>query len=124
MAHFDLDKMYCGAIKRGEMFLVQFDHEERLMVVVQDNVLNERLSTVLAIPIEPHHDSHPVFRNELLLKPSESSLSRPAVCIAHKLQPIDRRHVLAKTGELTPERLQELFEVLDINFGRFRDKDN
>jgi mRNA-degrading endonuclease toxin of MazEF toxin-antitoxin module len=119
---YDLDKMYCGAIKRGEVFLVQKDHEEKLVVVVQDNILNERLATVLAVPVEPRHEQHPVYRNELGLKPSETSLGRPAVCVIHQLQPVDRRHVIAKTGELTPERLQELYEIMDVNFGRFRDK--
>lgn len=119
---YDLDKMYCGAIKRGEVFLVQKEHEEKLVVVVQDNILNERLATILAVPLEPHAEHEPVYRNELLLKPSETSLGRPTVCLAHQIQSIDRRHVLAKTGELTPERLQELYTVIDVNFGRFRDK--
>lgn len=119
---FDLDKMYCGAIKRGEIFLVHSDDGEKLVVVVQDNVLNERLSTVLAIPIEPHVDHQTVFRNELALKAEETSLGRAAICKPRKISPIDRRYVLAKTGELTTERLQELYEVIDINFGRFRDK--
>lgn len=120
--HYDLDKMYCGAIKRGEIFLVQNEHEEKLVIVVQDNILNERLATVLAVPVEPHPEGHTVFKNELLLKPSETSLGRPAICSPHKIEVIDRRRVLAKTGELTPERRQELYEIIDVNFGRFRDK--
>ena len=124
MSHYDLDKMYCGATKRGEMFLISGDHEERLVVVVQDNILNERLSTVLAIPLEPHPEHHPLFKNELLLKPSETSLARPAVCLVHRMEAIDRRRVLAKTGELSPERLQELFQIIDVNMGRFRDKNH
>lgn len=122
MNHHDLDKFYCSAIKRGEVFLIETEHEESLVVVVQDNILNERLATVLAVPIVPHHEPGPVYKNELLLKPSETSLGSPAVCLAHKLYPVNRHYIRAKTGELEPERLQELFEKIDINFGRFRDK--
>lgn len=124
MHNFDLDKMYCAAIKRGEIFLVANHdlNEENLMIVVQDNVLNERLSTVLAIPVEPHHEAGAHFKNQLLLKPSETSLGVPAVCLPQKIEAVDRRRLLAKTGELAPDRLQDLFDILDINLGRFRDQ--
>lgn len=122
MTHYNLDKMYCGAVKRGEIVLVSTDHNEKLMVVVQDNVLNERLATVLAIPLEPHHDGHPIFKNELPLKPSETSLGAPAVCLPRQIEAVDRRRILAKTGELQAERLHELYQILDINLGRFRDR--
>ncbi|MDO8626422.1 MAG: type II toxin-antitoxin system PemK/MazF family toxin [Candidatus Magasanikbacteria bacterium] len=123
MHHFDLDRMYCAAIKRGEIFLVaNHDHsEENLMIIVQDNVLNERLSTVLAIPIAPHHEAGGHFKNQFLLKPSETSLGEPAVGLPQKIEAVDRRRLLAKTGELAPDRLRDLFDVLDINLGRFRD---
>lgn len=122
MAHYDLDKIYCAAVKRGEIFLMAADHQERLMVIVQDNILNERLSSVLAIPLEPHHNGRPIFKNELLLKPSETSLGAPAVCLPHQIEAVDRHRILAKTGELAPERLQELYQIFDVNLGRFRDK--
>ena len=117
----DLDSIYCGSIKRGDIFLISGE-ADKIAVVVQDNILNERLSTVLAVPVSQHKEGAPTFKNELLLKPSETSLKKWALCLPHKLCAVDRHRLRAKTGELHPDRLQELFDVMDINFGRFRDK--
>ncbi|MBI2444209.1 MAG: type II toxin-antitoxin system PemK/MazF family toxin [Candidatus Magasanikbacteria bacterium] len=121
IAHFDLDKMYCGKIKRGDIFLAEHEREQ-VVVVVQDDILNERLGTVLAVPVEPHRAGEPVFKNELLLSAKEINLGRPGVCLTHKLMTVDRRHLTAKKGELAPERLGELLAALDITLGRFRDR--
>lgn len=124
MKNIDLDKVYCAAIKRGEIFLVDNceDGKQELMIIIQDNILNERLSSVLAVPVVPHKEGAPTYKNEMLLKPAETSLKKWALCLPHQLCAVDRHCLRAKTGELHPDRLQDLFEVMDINFGRFRDK--
>ena len=122
MIHFDLDKMYCGHIKRGDIFLSEADNQEKIVVVVQDNILNERLSTVLAVPLEPHRPGEPVFKNEILLKPNETNLGRASLALTHKLQAVDRRHLTAKKGELDPAKLSALYAALDITLGKFRDR--
>ena len=122
MLHFDLDKMYCGHIKRGDIFLVEVAGAENLVIVVQDNILNERLGTVLAVPLVPHKPGDTVFTNELLLKSAETNLGRPSVAHTHKLAAVDRRHMTAKKGELHPEKLVALYAALDITLGRFRDR--
>lgn len=120
---FDLDKMYCAHIKRGDI-LLSHEHEtgEQLMVVVQENILNERLSTVLGVPLEIHKAGRAVHKNEMILTAKETNLGKDSVCLPHKLRPYDRRHLVAKKAELDADKLKELYTVIDINFGRFRDK--
>lgn len=119
---FDFDNMYCGAVKRGDIFVSHESGKEEVLVVVQENILNERLSTVLGVPLERHADGKTIHRNELLVKQTETGLGHAAVALPHKMRPYDRRHLIAKKGELNPIRLKELYHVIEINFGRFRDK--
>lgn len=116
----DLDSIYCGRIKRGDIFLVR-DEGERTVVVVQDDILNERLSSVLVVPVEPQKAGESVFKNELLLTRHETGFGRAGLCRPYHLRAVDRHHMVAKRGELSRTRLSELLAVLDINLGRFRD---
>ncbi len=118
---FELDNMYCGAIKRGDIFLVSFSGKEQAVVVLQDSILNERLGTVIAVPIESYKHGQKIFKNEVLLKEKETGFGEAGICMLHKLQPVNRTQMVAKKGEVTKEKLQELYAALDVNLGRFRD---
>lgn len=120
--HFDLDNMYCGAIRRGDIFLFESKQDgERAVVVLQDNVLNDGLPTVVCAPIEPAKKGTSVFANEVLLTKNETGLGQDGLCLLHKVCIADRRGLVAKKGELSSERLQEVYGALDITLGRFRD---
>lgn len=118
---FDLDKMYCGAIRRGDIFLCWQEKEEQPVVVLQDAILNERLSTVVVAQILSHQAGEKIFKNEVLLKATETGLGENGICALHKIFTVDRRQMIAKKGELTREKAQAVLEAMDINCGRFRD---
>ncbi len=117
---FDLDTVYCGAIKRGDIFLIH-DEKEKAVIVVQDTILNERLPTVLVIPIEPLKQGEVIFKNEFALTKSETGLGKAGLCRPYQMRALNRHHIYAKRGELSNARLRELCAVIDINLGRFRD---
>ncbi len=120
---FDLDKMYCGKIKRGDIFLADVGaQKEQAIVVMQDDILNERLPTVVVVPVEPHHKGQHVFKNEVLLTDKETGFGVTGLCMLHRLLTLDRRQLIAKKGEVSKEKLQELFHALDVNLGKFRDR--
>ena len=50
---FDLDKMYCGKIRRGDLFICEVSSKEKLVLVLQDDILNEGLPTVVCAEIAP-----------------------------------------------------------------------
>lgn len=118
---FNLDKMYCGKIRRGDIFLYEAGNKEKAMVVMQDNILNEGLPTVVGAMILPYKKGEEIFANEILLKKNETGLGKDGICMLHKIITVDRRLVISKKGELKAEKLQEIYKALDVNLGRFRD---
>lgn len=117
----DIDSVYCGAIKRGDIFLVKNHHHDQVVVVVQDDILNERLDTVLAIPVEPVKAGDVVFKNEIVLTKKETSFGKSGLCKPYRIMPVDRHYMASKRGELSKNRLLELLACIDVNLGRFRD---
>jgi len=118
---FDLEKMYCGAVRRGDIFLYEEENKEKVVLVLQDSILNERLPSVVVAKIEPHKSGERIFKNEVFLKSSETGLGVNAVCKLYKINTVDRRKLVAKKGELKKDSLEKVFIALDLNFGRFRD---
>ncbi len=120
---FDIDKMYCGAIRRGDVMLYEGAAGQReAAVILQDDILNQGLPTIVGASIEPRSAGEEVFANEVLLKGTESGLGQDGICMLHKMVTIDRRLVVAKKAELNQEKLREIYEAMDINLGRFRDE--
>lgn len=118
---FDIDKMYCGAIRRGDIFLCEIEKRVSTVVVLQDNVLNDGLPTVVCALVVPQGKDDEVFDNEVLLKKDEIGLGTDGICMLHKVMTVKRHDLIAKKGELKPERLQKVYQAMDINCGRFRD---
>lgn len=119
---FDIDKMYCGAIRRGDIFLSEDEGKKiSTVVVLQDNVLNDGLPTVVCALVVPCKKDYEVFDNEVLLKKDEIGLGTDGICMLHKVMTVKRHDLIAKKGELKPERLQKIYQAMDINCGRFRD---
>lgn len=128
---FDLDKMYCGAIRRGDVFLYEEDGpltrsgepaQDKPVIVLQEDILNQGLPTVVCASVEPYEKGEEIFPNEVLLLAGETGLGKDGICMLHKILTIDRRYMIAKKGELKPEKLQEIYRALEVNLGRFRDK--
>ena len=119
------DNMYCGAIRRGDVLLCLGEKDkdkEYLVVVLQDDILNQTLPTIICAPIAPRGKNEEIFVNEMLLKKHETGLGGDGICFLHKIFTINRRQVVAKKAELKEERLQELYKALDVTLGRFRDQ--
>ena len=114
--------MYCSAIRRGDLFLFEQDNKEKPVVVLQEDILNQGLPTVVCAAVEPYAKGEEIFPNEVLLKATETGLGRDGICMLHKILTIDRRRLIAKKGELQPTKLQEVYQALEVNLGRFRDK--
>ena len=118
---FDLEKMYCGAVRRGDIFLYEDEGKEKAVLILQDSILNERLPSVVVAKVEPHETGERIFKNEVFLKSNETGLGANAVCKLYRVSTIDRRKLVAKKGELKKESLEKVFTALDLNLGRFRD---
>ena len=121
VSDFEIDNMYCGAINRGDVFLTNFNKSEQAVLVLQDDILNQSLPTVVCALIEPVRKNEEIFPNEVLLKKNETGLGKDSICFLHKIFTIGRHYIFAKKGELKSEKMQEIYKALDVNLGRFRD---
>lgn len=117
----DTDKMYCGLIKRGDIFLCEYNNQEKMVAVLQDSVLNRSLPTVTCAIIEPCHKDEDVFPNEVELEENNIWMDKKGICMLHKTVTVDRRLILSKKGELSEEKIKQIYCALDISLGRFRD---
>lgn len=122
MSVFDFENMYCGLIRRGDVFLCELQPKKEVPVVVlQDTVLNGGLSSVVCAMIEPTRSHQDIAINEVLLHKDETGLGKESVCITHMVKTIDRQKFISKKGEVKGETLQNIYKALDITLGRFRD---
>lgn len=122
MSVFDFENMYCGLIRRGDIFLCEIESKKEVPVVVlQDTVLNGGLSSVVCAFIEPIGLGHTLLINEVLLSKDETGLGKESVCVTHKVRAIDRQTFISKKGEVASETLKKIFCAFDMTLGRFRE---
>jgi mRNA-degrading endonuclease toxin of MazEF toxin-antitoxin module len=119
---FNLDNMYCGAIRRGDVVLLEPEPGKEIPVLaLQDDMLNQTLATVICAIIEPTARRAPHV-NEVILKADETGLGADGIVRTYDLVTVDRRHIVAKKAELPKARIHDIFSALDVTFGRFRDR--
>ena len=65
----DIDKMYCGAIRRGDVLECEIEKgKEGKVVALQDDVLSQSLPTVICAVIELYDKSGEALVNEVVLE--------------------------------------------------------
>jgi len=119
--NFDLDNMYCGAVKRGDILRCRIESKTKIAAVLQDDILNQSMPSIVCAEISPTANNEELFPNEVKLTSKETGLGKNSVCRLYKLYTVNRESVFAKKGELSQKKLTEIFKALDINLGRFRD---
>ena len=119
----DFEKMYCGAIRRGDVLEGEIGEGKRsLLVVLQDDVLNQSLPTVLCALIERSEKTGGALVDEVILKSKETGSKEDGVCLLHKIYTVRRDRIYSKKGELSKEKLNEVYKALDVTLGKFRDE--
>jgi len=87
------------------------DHEQagrRPAVIFQTDDLSP-LSTVVIVPLTTQLIIRRAgYPNTVLVAARESAQDRDSVALCHQIREIDRRKLIHKIGELTPERLSEV----------------
>lgn len=123
MASYLFDNMYCGLIRRGDVFICESAKgKEYPVLVLQDTVLNDGLSTVISARISMVDMNEEPLVNEVILEKDETGLGKRGMCLLHKLETVPRGQMVAKKGEVSAQTLQRVYRALDITCGRFRDR--
>lgn len=124
MSAFLYDNMYCGLIRRGDVFLcdsVNGKKKEIFVVVLQDTVLNDGLATVVCTLVHPLRQGEQRI-DEIFLDKKETGLGKDSLCVLHHIYTIGREHFIAKKGEVSEKTLRSVYVAVDTVFGRFRDQ--
>ncbi len=117
----DIDKMYCGVINRGDVFLCNYKKKEIAVVVLQDTILNSGLPSIVCTLIDFEKKEDEVFANEVLLKKEDTNSDIEGICMLHKIITIERVDVFKKKGSVNEKKLADIYRALDVNLGKFRD---
>lgn len=112
-------------LKRGMVIDVNLDPTQgaekgkvRPCVIVTNNVYNERVPVIQAVPITAWSEKkNRIKTNVALLPNSQNGLSKKSVADCLQTRPIDHRFRMIKIrGQLTPEEMKKIDAALKIVF--------
>lgn len=101
-------------IKQGDIVWVSLDpvkgHEQagmRPVLILQNDLFNEHLSTVLAIPLTTNLRTKD-FVSTYFLESKMTSLKKDSIALVHQLRCIDKTRIQKKLGRVSTEALSEI----------------
>jgi mRNA interferase MazF len=112
-------------MKKGEIWRVRLPFGpghaqtgERPAVIVQDDLFNASLPTVLIVPFTSAQAATR-FAGTLVVPPDgQNGLTTPSVALVFQLSAVDKRGCLRRLGVLDPSTLDQVFVALDQLTGR------
>ena len=108
-------------IKQGDIFWIDLDQPSgsgpgysHPFVVVQNNIFNKsQIGTVIVCAITSNLKQAKSPGN-ILLFPGESDLSKQSVVNISQIYTVDKKDLSEKIGTLSPERVQEMLDSMDL----------
>jgi mRNA interferase MazF len=112
-------------MKKGEIWRVRLplgtghtQAGERPAVIVQDDLFNASLPTVLIVPFTSAQAATR-FAGTLVVQPDgQNGLTTPSVALVFQLSAVDKRGCVKRLGVLDPSTLDLVFAALDQLTGR------
>ena len=90
----------------------------RPAIIVQDQKVSSRLSTVLVVPLTSQHDALRFPGTVLVETDANNGLRHPSVALIFQLTAVDRRYLSSPLGVISQDVLDEIFFALDELTGR------
>ncbi len=111
-------------IKKGTIVLASFDpsvgHEirkTRPALIIQNNIACNYSNLFTLIPFSSKEYTAKVF--ELFLRRNkQNKLTKDSVLLVNKIMTFDKSRIVKILGEVDEEFLNEVYEKIDIHFGR------
>jgi mRNA interferase MazF len=108
-------------IKQGDIFWIDLDHPSgsepgysHPFVVVQNNIFNKsQIGTVIVCAITSNLKRAKSPGN-ILFFPGESDLPKQSVVNISQIYTVDKKDLSEKIGTLSPERVQEMLDGMDL----------
>lgn len=115
-------------IQQGDIFLVKLDpvkgHEiakTRPCIVIQNDVLNEDLGTILVVPLTSKIFEKP-YVNVVPITKNDSNLNRPGSAKVEQLRFVDKSRVLRKIGRVDTNIILQLRRRIALIVGNFNEE--
>jgi mRNA interferase MazF len=109
--------------RRGEVYLVNFDptlgakiQKTRRALIVQNDVANRHSAITIVAAISSQFD-HPMYPNEVLIRPPEGGLRTDSVALLNQIRSIDKQRLVRRLGTLRPETMERVDRAILISMG-------
>jgi mRNA interferase MazF len=109
--------------KRGDVWLANLDPvigseqgKTRPVVIIQNDVANEYSPVVIVAAITTAMGPKE-YPTEVRVTAPEGGLKRDSVILLNQIRTIDKRRLIERWGELTPETMGKVDEALKISLG-------
>ena len=110
-------------IKRGEIYLVNFDptmsseiKKTRPALVIQNDIANQYSPIVIVAALTSRYD-FPLYPTEVLIRKSESGLSEDSVVLLNQIRSVDKKRLVRRLGATTGETMRRADRALEISLG-------
>lgn len=109
--------------RRGDVWLADLDPvigseqgKTRPVVIIQNDVANEYSPVVIVAAITTAVGPKE-YPTEVRVSAPEGGLKKDSVILLNQIRTIDKRRLIERWGELTPETMRKLDEALMISLG-------
>ncbi len=108
-------------MKRGEIYTARLEPFEgseqggtRPVIIVSRDAINQHSPVVLAVPCTTYRSGKRVFPTQVLIKKSESGLTRDSIAMADQVRVLAKPRLIKLLGNLSAIKLKELNKALVI----------
>jgi len=108
-------------ISQGDIFWIDLNQPSgsehgytHPFVVVQNNVFNKSQIGTVIVCVVTSNLKRAESPGNILLFPGESNLSKQSVINISQIYTVDKRDLSEKIGVLSPERVQEMLDGIDL----------
>jgi mRNA interferase MazF len=109
--------------KRGDIWLANLDPvigseqgKTRPVVIIQNDIANEYSPVVIVAAITTAADLK-TYPAEVRVAAPEGGLRKDSVILLNQIRTIDKRRLIERWGQLTPQTMEKVNEALRISLG-------
>ncbi len=109
--------------KRGDIWLANLDPvigseqgKTRPVVIIQNDIANEYSPVVIVAAITTAADLK-TYPTEVRVAAPEGGLRKDSVILLNQIRTIDKRRLIERWGQLTPQTMEKVNESLRISLG-------
>ncbi|MBI3195353.1 MAG: type II toxin-antitoxin system PemK/MazF family toxin [Ignavibacteriae bacterium] len=78
----------------------------RPVLIISDDIMNELLPVINAIPITSRKDSRRIYPNEVLLQGGKFGLTKESIALCYQIRTLDKRRLTEHYGTIDNQMIQ------------------